>query len=322
MPAGADEPERCAPRRRSMGLRAGLSILGATGVTVALGVELSGRREQFVTALHAVPVSILVLVIVLQLGALLARSEAWYVCVGAAGGTVARRLLFRAAGIGYLASVLNGSLGLAARLTCLRRVAPDTTPRVPALLAAEVPIIAVEVALAAIFSFTLIAPLGVPWWVPVLAIAAMVGVGATLKRLADRRQFGLWSGLAVMRRGRYRMIVFVLLAVVAQIARNWLVLNAIGVHVSPFGAIALLIAMFTLGQLPIGPSVGAAAAVLILGAHGVAATVAAGVLLTVTGTVGSLCYAAWSVADRALAGARPATKPSLLVGADAAITPG
>jgi hypothetical protein len=313
MPAGADEPEPCAPRRRSMGLRAGLSIVGATGVTVALGVELSGRREQFVTALHAVPITILVLVIVLQLCALLARSEAWFVCVGAAGGTVARRLLFRAAGIGYLASVLNGSLGLAARLTCLRRVAPDTTPRVPALLAAEVPIIAVEVALAAIFSFTLIAPLGVPWWVPVLAIAAMVGVGTALKRLADRRQFGLWSGLAVMRQGRYRMIVFVLLAVVAQIARNWLVLNAIGVHVTPFGAIALLIAMFTLGQLPIGPSVGAAAAVLILGAHGVAATVAAGVLLTVTGTVGSLCYAAWSVADRALAGARPATKPGLLV---------
>ena len=172
--AGAGESESCAPRRRSLGLRAGLSIVGAAAVTVALGVELSGRREQFVTALHAVPLATLVLVIVLQVGALLARSEAWYVCVGAAGGTVSRRLLFRAAGLGYLASVLNGSLGLAARLTCLRRVAPDTTPKVPALLAAEVPIIAVEVALAAIFSFTLIAPLGVPWWVPVLAIAAMV----------------------------------------------------------------------------------------------------------------------------------------------------
>jgi hypothetical protein len=296
-----------------MRLRAGLSILGAAAVTVALGVELSGRREQFVTALHAVPPATLVLVIALQVGALLARSEAWYVCVGAAGGTVSRRLLFRAAGIGYLASVLNGSLGLAARLTCLRRVAPDTTPKVPALLAAEVPIIAVEVALAGIFSFTLIAPLGVPWWVPVLAVIAIVGAGTALKRLSDRRQFGLWSGLAVMRQGRYRMVVFVLLAVVAQIARNWFVLNAIGVHVTPFGAIALLIAMFTLGQLPIGPSVGAAAAVLILGAHGVAATVAAGVLLTVTGTVGSVCYAAWSIADRALAGARPVTPPGLVV---------
>jgi hypothetical protein len=60
--------------------------------------------------------------------------------------------------------------------------------------------------------------------------------------------------------------------------------------------------MFTLGQLPIGPSLGAAAAVLILGAHGVAAAAAAGVLLTVTATIGSFCYAGWAVADRLLAG--------------------
>jgi hypothetical protein len=53
----------------------------------------------------------------------------------------------------------------------------------------------------------------------------------------------------------------------------------------------------TLSQLPVGPSVGAAAAVLILGNDGVAAA-AAGVLMTVTGTVGGLCFAAWAGADR------------------------
>jgi hypothetical protein len=47
---------------------------------------------------------------------------------------------------------------------------------------------------------------------------------------------------------------------------------------------------------------GAAAAVLILGVNGIALTAAAGVLLTVTGTVGSLCYAAWAIADRMIAG--------------------
>jgi hypothetical protein len=242
--------------------------------------------------------------VALQIAALLTRSEAWHVCVRAADGTVSRRVLFRAAGVGYLASVLNGSIGLATRIACLRRAAPDTTPRVPALLAAEVPIITVEVALAAVFSFTLISPLGVPWWLPLVFVTVMVGAVAGLRQVSERRRRGLWSGLAVMRRDRYRMVVFVLLAVAAQIARNWLILNAIGIHVSVFGAIALLIAMFTLGQLPIGPSVGAAAAVLILGAHGVAATAAAGVLLTVTGTVGSLAYAAWAIADRILSRAR------------------
>jgi hypothetical protein len=74
---------------------------------------------------------------------------------------------------------------------------------------------------------------------------------------------------------------------------------------SLFDATAVVIAVVTLGQLPVGPSVGAAAAVLILGTHGIAAAAAAGVLMTVTGTVGGLCFAAWSGGDRLwLAGRR------------------
>ena len=62
----------------------------------------------------------------------------------------------------------------------------------------------------------------------------------------------------------------------------------------------------TLGQLPVGPSVGAAAAVLILGGQGVAAAAAAGVLMTVTGTAGGLCFAAWAGADKLWSVRRPA----------------
>ena len=277
-----------------------LSCLGAALVTLVLGVELAGRRGQFATALHAAPLWLLGLVVLLQVAALVARTEAWYVCIRATGATIRRRLLFRAAGVGYLASVVNGSLGVAARIASLRRTAPRDSPRVPALLAAEVPIISVEIALTAIFSFTLIAPLGVPWWVPVLAVAITAAAVTGLHRLSERHRLGLWSGLSVMRSGRGRMTAFVLLAVCAQIARNWLVLRGIGVHVSVFDAIALLIAMFTLGQLPFGPSLGTAATVLILGAHGVAATAAAGVLLTVTAIIGSLCYAGWAIGDHLL----------------------
>jgi hypothetical protein len=280
-----------------------ISVLGAAVVAGALGVELAGRRGQFIEAIHAVPIRILLSVVLLQLVALIARTEAWHVCVRATGATVGRRPLFRAAGVGYLASVLNGSLGVAARIATLRRTAPHASPQVPALLAAEVPIISVEIALTAVFSFTLIGPLGVPWWAPVIAVV-VAGAGVLgLARLSSRRQLGLWSGLAVMRSHRGRMIAFVVLAICAQIARNWLVLRGIGVHVSLLDAIALLIAMFTLGQLPIGPTLGPAAAVVILGSHGVAAVAAAGVLLTITGTVGSLCYATWALADHF--GSRP-----------------
>ena len=88
------------------------------------------------------------------------------------------------------------------------------------------------------------------------------------------------------------------MAVGSQIARNWLMLEAVGVEASVLDAIAVLIAMVTLSQLPVGPSVGAAAVVLILGAGGVALTAAAGVLLTATGTAGALAYAAWAGIDR------------------------
>ena len=98
-------------------------------------------------------------------------------------------------------------------------------------------------------------------------------------------------------RGGSRVVAFVLLAVFAQIFRNWLLLHAVGVDASFFDAIAVLIAVVTLGQLPVGPSVGAASAVLILGSNGVAAAAAAGVLMTVTGTIGGLCFAAWAGAD-------------------------
>lgn len=296
----ADEPDL---RFSSFRRRVALSVLGALVVTGVLAFVLVGRGRQFSAALHTAPIPLLGLAVLLQIGALLARSEAWNVCVRAAGGTAGRRVLFRAAAVGYVASVVNGSFGMAARIASLRRAAPQTTPRVPALMAAEVPIITVELALVAIFSFTLIAPLGVPWWLPMIIVAVTAGVVAGLRRFSDRHRTGLWAGLAILRmQSRNRVVVFAVLAVCAQVARNWLMLQAIGVHISIFDAMALLIVMFTVGQLPIGPSTGPAAAVLILGANGIAATAAAGVLLTVTGIVGSLCYAAWAITDRIASG--------------------
>jgi uncharacterized membrane protein YbhN (UPF0104 family) len=299
LPDCADAPQPRLTLRRKFWL----SVIGALAVTGVLVFVLAGRRHQFITALSSASLPMLGTAVLLQVLALLSRSEAWLISVRAAGGHISRRLLFRAAGVGYLASVINGSVGMAARITSLRRAAPEDTPRVPALIAAEVPIITVEVCLAAIFSFTLVAPLGVPWWIPAVAVLLMMAAVWGLHRLSHRRQTGLWAGLAVMRtKGGGRLIAFTLLAVCAQVVRNWLMLHAIGEDVSIFDAMALLIAMFTLGQLPIGPSIGPAAAVLILGAHGVASSAAAGVLLAVTGTIGSMGYASWALLDRIIAG--------------------
>ncbi len=170
----------------------------------------------------------------------------------------------------------------------------------PTLVAAEFPILAVEATLAALASFTLVEPLGLPWWLPLVAFAVLGAASIGLRHLALRKGRELWKGLTVLRRmgSGSRVVAFVLVAVFAQILRNWLLLHAVGVDASFFDAIAVLIAVSTLMQLPLGPGAGAAAAVLILGRDGVAAAAAAGVLMTVTGLVGGLCFAAWAGADK------------------------
>ncbi len=276
------------------------TLAGALVVTAALAYVLSDRREEFGTALKAAPVGILLAATALQLLALVSRTEAWHVSVTAAGGTVGRRCLYRAASLGYLGSQLNSHVGTAARIGALRRSAPVASPRVPALIAAEIPIITIEAVLAALASFTLVGPLGLPWWLPLVFLAAAALLIAGLRRVATRWREGFCSGLAVLRSlsGRNTVIALVLVAVFAQIARNWLMLQALGVDASILDATAVLIAMVTFSQLPIGPSVGAAAVVVILGADGPALAAAAGVLLTATGTAGALAYAGWASVDR------------------------
>jgi uncharacterized membrane protein YbhN (UPF0104 family) len=261
---------------------------------------LSGRREEFTQALSSVPAAVIAVTALLQAVALVSRSEAWHLTIEAAGGKIDRRVLYRASSMQVLGGLLNSHLGVAARIAALRRSSPDACPQVPTLVASEFPILAIEAMLAALASFTLVGPLGLPWWLPLVCLVVIGAVSAGLRRLALSKGRELWRGLAVLRslRGGSRVVGFVLVAVFAQILRNWMLLHAVGVDASLFDATAVLIAVVTLGQLPVGPTVGAAASVLILGSQGVAAAAAAGVLLTVTGTLGGLCFAAWAGVDR------------------------
>jgi uncharacterized membrane protein YbhN (UPF0104 family) len=290
-----------ARRRRTL-----LTVVGSLVTAAILAFVLAGRRDEFAAALGDAAAWVLAVAVLLQIVALLVRSEAWHLSIEAAGGTVERRVLYRASSMGVLGGLLNAQMAVAVRIGALRRSSPTVSPQVPTLIAAEFPILAIEATLAALTSFTLVAPLGLPWWLPIVALAVIGTASAGLRHLALNKGRELWRGLTVLRRLNHgsRVVVFVLIAVFAQIFRNWLLLHAVGVDASFFDAIAVLIAVVTLGQLPVGPSVGAAAAVLILGRDGVAAAAAAGVLLTVTGTVGGLCFLAWAGADRVWVGSR------------------
>jgi uncharacterized membrane protein YbhN (UPF0104 family) len=280
--------------------RTPLTAVGTLLAVAVLVLVLAGRWGQFATAAAGAPWWALTSAAVLQIVSLLSRTEAWNICVHAAGATVDRRRLYRAAGVGYLGNIVNGELGFAARIASLRRAAPRETPKAVVLAATEIPIVLIEVSLAALFSFTLVAPLGLPWWTPLVAFFAVLAVVAGLARQARRHPSGWWTGVAVLSepRARARVAIFVALAVCGQIARNWLMLYSSGLHASVFDATAVLIAVAVLGVLPVGPGVGTGAMVLILGSTGVAGVSAAGVLLTATGTVGALAYGVWALADR------------------------
>jgi uncharacterized membrane protein YbhN (UPF0104 family) len=281
--------------RRRTALTAVVSVLAS----LVLVVALAGKWGELEAGITGAPLAIVLVATLLQVLALVSRSEAWHVSVRASGATVSRRRLYRASSMGCVGNLVNVQLGTAARIAALRRSAPQECPRVPALVAAELPILVVEAGLAALTSFTLIGPLGLPWWLPLVALAVVGAISAGVRGVAVSRARWLRTGLTVMgtARGRALLVSFVLVAIFSQVARNWMMLHAVGMDVSVFDAVAVLIAVVTLGQLPFGLSVGAAASVLILGPQGVAAATAAGVLLTATGTVGGLCFAAWAGAD-------------------------
>ena len=287
-----------------LGRRAGrhggrFTTVASVAASLAVVALLVGKWNELSAGISGASPYVIVVAVALQVVALVSRTEAWNGCVRASGGAVGRRTLYRASSVGCVGNLLNSQLGAAARIATLRRLAPEESPRLPALVAAELPILTVEAMLAALTSFTLVGPLGLPWWTPLLALSTIAAVGAGLRRLALSRWRSLARGLAVLTslRGRARLTAFVLIAVFAQIGRNWLLLHAVGIDASLFDSIAVLIAVVSLGQLPFGLSVGAAASVMILGPEGVAAAAAAGVLLTATGMVGGLCFSGWAALD-------------------------
>src|SRR3954469_14081805 len=156
--------------------RTTLTVAVSVGATAALAAVLVGRWDELAAGITGASILVVLAAVVLHVGALVSRSEAWYVCVEASGGTVGRRRLYRASSMACVGNLVNGQLGLAARIAALRRSAPAESPRVPTLIAAELPILVVEAMLAALTSFTLVGPLGLPWWLPLACLALVVGL--------------------------------------------------------------------------------------------------------------------------------------------------
>ena len=135
--------------------RNAVTVGASIAASLVFGAVLVGKWDELEAGITGAAVAVVLLAVALQVVALASRSEAWRVCVHSSGGTVSRRKLYRASSIGCVGNLLNHQLGTAARIAALRRSAPEETPRVPSLIAAELPILFVEAGLAALTSFTL-----------------------------------------------------------------------------------------------------------------------------------------------------------------------
>ena len=164
---GSDlQPDRAGVRIRRR-RRVAVRIAGSLATAAALAFVVDSHRHEFADALASASIWILAASRRCCRSSRCSRArEAWHLTIEAAGGTVARRVLYRASAMQVLGGVVNGHLGVAVRIGALRRSSPEVAPQVPTLIAAEFPILAVEAALAALTSFTLIGPLGLPWWLP------------------------------------------------------------------------------------------------------------------------------------------------------------
>ena len=157
----------------------GFAVVGALGLVVA------DQGGKFLAGARAAPAWVLGAAVALHVLWLLARSEAWASAstppaVPSAGGASPAEPPASATS----ATSSTAQFGLAVRIAALRRSAPAESPRASVLVAAELPIVVIEAALAAICSFTLVAPLGIPWWLPLLCFGAMAAVVAALQRRA------------------------------------------------------------------------------------------------------------------------------------------
>jgi len=84
--------------------RAPILVAGSLIAAALLVLVLAGRRHEFATAISSVAPAVLALAALGQIVALLARSEAWHLSIEAAGGTVRRRVLYRASSMQVLAA--------------------------------------------------------------------------------------------------------------------------------------------------------------------------------------------------------------------------
>jgi hypothetical protein len=194
-----------------------------------------------------------------------ARSEAWRLSLAALAGTPPSRAAIHAANAGaFVAGALEAHAALPARVALLRRLAPHQLPHPTHVAVADLPILLLEAAGAAL----LLGATGA-WWAPAGAVALLVGARLVAGRRATR-------GLAVLTDVRRRAALTLLVGCIVGcgLARVWLVLAVAHLDASPGAAALAFAALGIFGLLPLGPSAPPGALLVVSGGAGAGALAA------------------------------------------------
>jgi uncharacterized membrane protein YbhN (UPF0104 family) len=262
-----------------------LSIISSAIVTGILVWRLADRFHSVTHALRGISWLTIAACVACGLVAAIIRSEAWRLCLHAAGATsVPRREIHSASAPNFLVGTLTVPiLGPLTRIAILRRLDPTRAPTLTQMIAADSPALSIEAALIVIlFAFSSSA-FGLPDWLPILAVVAVIALFATLYVLRARFAHRRWAhGLDILTQPRRALLLVLLLAsvIILQLLRMWLMLHVVGLHTSITITGLIFVASAGLNILAIGLAAGPAATLAIVGASHESLALAAGVAMT------------------------------------------
>jgi hypothetical protein len=287
-----DDSRRSAIRR----LRLVIGIGGPLVVVALLVYLVASKGDQIERAAKRATLGELAAVTVLALLTLVVRTEAVVACLNAMGARPRRRDIHAANSLTFLAALINHYVSSVVRAALMRRLDPDRSPTIPQMIMVDTSTTLIEALVVAVLIVVSAGALKLEWWLPVLVILA--GVAGIWIALEVRRRYAhrpLFRGLDVLAHSRQRTVVAVLMVIVivAQVIRTFVVLRGVGLHPSLLQAVATFVAAGVLSSLFAGPGAGTAGGpLLVFGHSSLAASAAAGLELSVTTLIAGLIYAA------------------------------
>lgn len=281
-----------APSRR---LRLMLSIAVPIAIAGVMAYLLAHNGQQIKQAAQRATVGQMALVTVLAWVTLITRTEAVVACLTAMGARPRRIDIHAANSLTFLAALINHYVSSVVRAALMRRLDRERSPTIPQMIMVDTSTTLIEGLLVGVLIVVSAGALKVAWWVPVLILAA--GCAGVALALAARRRFShyqLLRGLDVLAHSRQRTVVaaLMMIVIVTQVGRTFIVLDAVGLHPSLLQAVATFVAAGVLSSLFAGPGAGTAGGPLIVFGHAsLAASAAAGLVLSITTLLAGLLYA-------------------------------